>query len=144
MRRATITVPEQLDRALEEFIATQPARPSLTSVVEAALEAYLVGAPAATTSRLVTVARHRPQLVEIARSHGATRLGLFGSVADATDGPDSDVDFWVETASGVSLFDLAAMSAEFEELLGSPVDVVTLGGLDAAAREGLVAKSFVL
>ncbi|PKQ25273.1 MAG: hypothetical protein CVT64_10625 [Actinobacteria bacterium HGW-Actinobacteria-4] len=144
MRRATITVPDELAHALDDFIAAQPARPSLTSVLEAALEAYLTQAPTGCTGRLAHVARARPRLVQAARDHGATRIGVFGSVAEGTDGTDSDVDLWVETSPGATLFDLAAMRAELEAVLGDRVDLVTLGGLDAAAREELIARSFVL
>ena len=144
MRRATITVPDKLAAALDDFIAAQPARPSLTSVVEAALESYLREPVAGSTSKLAHVARSRKRVVEAARAHGATRVGLFGSVAEGTDGPDSDIDLWVETGPGVTLFDLAAMRAELEDLLGSSVDVLTLGGLDDSAREELAARSFVL
>lgn len=144
MRRATITVPDDLAQALDAFIAAQPARPSLTSVVEAALESYLLAPGPGPSSRLAHVARSRGRLVEVARAHGATRVGLFGSVADGTDGPGSDIDLWVETDPGVTLFDLAAMRAELEDLLGSPVDLLTLGGLDRGAREELIARSFVL
>ena len=144
MRRATITVPDELAHALDGFMAAQPARPSLTSVVEAALEAYLLAPRAVSPSRLAHVARSRGFVVEAARTHGATRVGLFGSVAEGADGPDSDIDLWVETGPGVTLFDLAAMRADLEELLGSPVDVLTLGGLDDGARDALIARSFVL
>ncbi len=144
MRRATITVPDELARALDEFMAAQPARPTLTSVVEAALESYLLAPPAGEPSRLVRVARSRERIVDVARAHGATRVGLFGSVAAGTDGPESDIDLWVETGPGFTLFDLAALRAELTELLGAPVDVVTLGGLDDDAREALVARSLVL
>jgi hypothetical protein len=144
MRRATITVPDELAHALDEFILAQPARPSLTSVVEAALESYLLAPAADSSSRLAHVARSRGRVVEAAHAHGATRVGVFGSVAEGTDGPDSDIDLWVETGPGVTLFDLAAMRAELEHLLGSPVDVLTLGALDERAREELVARSFVL
>lgn len=146
MRRATITVPDELDRALEDFIAAQPARPSLTSVVEAALEDYLQSPdpPDQFTSRIVDVVRRRQRIVELARARGAVRLGLFGSVAQARDTPESDVDFWVEIGPGMGLFELAALRHDLTEELGSPVDVVTLGGLEPGAREELIARSLVL
>ncbi len=137
-------MPDELAHALDEFIAAQPARPSLTSVVEAALESYLLAPVASSSSRLAHVARSRGRLVAAARAHGATRVGLFGSVAEGADGPNSDIDLWVETGPGVTLFDLAAMRAELEDLLDSPVDLLTLGGLDDRAREDLIARSFVL
>jgi predicted nucleotidyltransferase len=137
-------VPDELAHALDEFIAAQPARPSLTSVVEAALESYLRAPVAGSSSRLAHLARSRGRVIEAARAHGATRVGLFGSVAEGADGPDSDIDLWVETGPGVTLFDLAAMRAALEEILGSPVDLLTLGGLDDHARGDLIARSFVL
>jgi hypothetical protein len=145
MRRATITVPDDLAHALDDFIASQPARPSLTSVVEAALQEYLLKPNAGNPQgRIAHVARSRARLTQVARDHGAARIGLFGSVAEGTDGPDSDVDMWVETTPGATLFDLAAMRAGLEDVLGSRVDLMTLGGLDARAREDLIARSFVL
>ncbi len=43
--------------------------------------------------------------------------------------PESDVDFLVEFEQGSSLFDLVRLKADLEDLLGSAVDVVSLGGL---------------
>lgn len=42
MRRATITLPDDLEVALDEYRAGQSAPPNLTSVVQAALRDYLV------------------------------------------------------------------------------------------------------
>lgn len=41
MRRATITIPDDLDTALASYLDSQEAAPSLTAVVEAALRRYL-------------------------------------------------------------------------------------------------------
>lgn len=41
MRRATITIPDELDRALDAYIASQPVTPTLTAVVHAALREFL-------------------------------------------------------------------------------------------------------
>lgn len=146
MRRATITVPDELDRALSEFMAAQAARPSLTSVVEAALVAYLGQSPASEgePSRLLDVVRSRQQISQIVEAHGGERVGLFGSVAEGRDGADSDIDMWVELRPDATLFDLAQMRADLEALLGATVDLVTLGGLDDEARSALVARSLVL
>ena len=137
-------MPDELAQALDAFISSQPARPSLTSVVEAALQADLLAPDAGSRSRLAHVARSRGRVVEAAMAHGATRVGLFGSVAEGADGNDSDVDLWVETGPGVTLFDLAVMRAELEDVLGTPVDLLTLRGLDDGAREALISRSFVL
>jgi metal-responsive CopG/Arc/MetJ family transcriptional regulator len=41
MRRATITLPDDLEAELEAYLAAQDASPSLTGLVEAALRRYL-------------------------------------------------------------------------------------------------------
>lgn len=41
MKRATITIPDDLEEELEAFLRAQDAVPSLTSVVQAALRRYL-------------------------------------------------------------------------------------------------------
>jgi metal-responsive CopG/Arc/MetJ family transcriptional regulator len=42
MKRATITIPDDLERALDGYFAQQKAPPSLTTVVQAALREYLL------------------------------------------------------------------------------------------------------
>lgn len=42
MRRATVTIPDDLAAAVENFVRAQEARPALTSVVQAALRQYLM------------------------------------------------------------------------------------------------------
>lgn len=41
MRRATITLPDDLEAALNRYLAEQDAPPSLTAIMRAALEDYL-------------------------------------------------------------------------------------------------------
>ena len=50
---------------------------------------------------------------------------LFGSYARGTARPSSDIDFFVETENGFSLFDMAELIAELEKRLGKKVDFVT-------------------
>ena len=41
MKRATVTIPDDLAEAVESFVHAQEARPPLTAVVQAALRQYL-------------------------------------------------------------------------------------------------------
>ena len=41
MRRATVTIPDDLAKAVESYVRAQEARPALTAVVQAALRQYL-------------------------------------------------------------------------------------------------------
>lgn len=54
---------------------------------------------------------------------------MFGSVARGDDTPESDIDFLVEFEPGSSLFDLMDLQEALGQLLGVPVDVVSVGGL---------------
>lgn len=47
----------------------------------------------------------------------------------AKETADSDLDFLVEFDTGASLFDLVRIEMDLEDLLGRPVDVVSVGGL---------------
>lgn len=71
----------------------------------------------------------RDELHRVAARHGGIHVWVFGSVARGEERPDSDIDFIVEFEPGRSLFDLMALEQALGDLLGRPVDVVSLGGL---------------
>lgn len=73
--------------------------------------------------------RRRPEILALARRHGASSLRVFGSVARGDTQASSDVDFLVEFEHGRSLFDQVHLIDDLAELLGTPVDVVPVGGL---------------
>lgn len=60
--------------------------------------------------------------------YGLRSLGYFGSYAHNTATPDSDVDIVFET-DNPNLFLTAMMKQDLEEVLGRPVDVLHLRGL---------------
>jgi len=41
MRRATVTIPDDLERELERYLHSRPAPPSLTMLMQAALRSFL-------------------------------------------------------------------------------------------------------
>lgn len=55
MRRATITVPDDLESALDAYLARQPARPSLAAIFQAALRSYLAERGYLTEPRRLTI-----------------------------------------------------------------------------------------
>lgn len=77
---------------------------------------------------------HRADVLRIAARHGASAVRVFGSVARGEADDASDIDFLVELAPGRSLFDLGALQADLEDLLGRRVDVVTERGLRPRVR----------
>lgn len=64
----------------------------------------------------------------LAEAYGVKRIGLFGSYAKGTHTEASDIDIIVEfeTPLGFKFMDFADY---LEEILGKPVDVLTVGGL---------------
>ncbi|MDZ7673968.1 MAG: nucleotidyltransferase domain-containing protein [Acidimicrobiales bacterium] len=75
------------------------------------------------------VHERRDQILEVAARHRARTVRVFGSVARGDAGEGSDIDFLVDFEDGSSLFDLLHLTEDLRELLGHPVDVVSVGGL---------------
>jgi uncharacterized protein len=88
--------------------------------------------PTGPAPSLEELRRRRDEIVQIAARHGASTVRVFGSVARGDAGPNSDLDILVDMGDGRSLFELAAVQGDLEELLGCPVHVVTTGGLSYA------------
>jgi predicted nucleotidyltransferase len=92
--------------------------------------------------RLALIESRRDEIVEIVRRHRGRSVSVFGSVARGEERADSDIDFLVEFESGSSLFDLLHVREELEALLGTHVDVVSVGGLkerdDQIRREAVL------
>ena len=64
----------------------------------------------------------------LAEVYGVKRIGLFGSYAKGTHTNDSDVDIIVEFETPLG-FKFMEFADYLEEILGKPVDVLTVGGL---------------
>lgn len=78
--------------------------------------------------------RNREEILEVCARNGASNVQVFGSVARGDQDEESDVDLLVDMEEGRSLFDLAGLVLELEDLLGCPVNVVTTGGLRHGSR----------
>jgi predicted nucleotidyltransferase len=87
---------------------------------------------------------HRGDILATCLRHGARNVRVFGSVARAEAGPDSDVDILVELDPGRTLLDHAALLLELRELLGVKVDVVTANGLRRRIRDRVLAEALPL
>lgn len=68
--------------------------------------------------------QYRDRILALAAANKATNVRVFGSVARGDAREDSDVDFLVTFAPDASLFDIAGLYADLEDLLGRHVDVV--------------------
>ena len=72
---------------------------------------------------------HREAIRAVAARHKVNSIALVGSVARGDDTTDSDYDFLATFAPGATLFDLAGLRRELQDLLGRHVDVLSTGGL---------------
>lgn len=64
----------------------------------------------------------------IAKEHPVSKIQLFGSYADGTNTPESDVDILIEfnPDAVITLLTLCRIKNRMEELLNRTVDVITL------------------
>lgn len=93
---------------------------------------------AAMLSRLRLAAPPRPsavlaekhaQILATAKEHKAENVRVFGSVARGEDTSGSDLDLLVTLAPDATVFDLAELIVELEDLTGLRVDVISERGL---------------
>jgi predicted nucleotidyltransferase len=83
-------------------------------------------------------------MLQIAASHGAEDVRVFGSIARGDAGPGSDVDILINLEPGRSLLDIVAIKQDLEDLLGCKVDVVTEAALSPYIREQVLKESIAL
>lgn len=88
--------------------------------------------------------KNRNEIINIAKSHGAYRIRVFGSVAKGEAHINSDVDFLVDMESDRSLLDLGGLQFDLQEFLHIKVDVVTEKGLRHRIREKVLQEAVPL
>lgn len=90
---------------------------------------------------LAELRARRDELLQLADSHGARNVRVFGSVARGDADGSSDVDFLVDMEQGRSLFDLGALLMDLRDALGCDVDVVTEKGLRERIKPRVLAEA---
>jgi uncharacterized protein len=74
------------------------------------------------------------------RENGATAVFVFGSRARGTEGPDSDLDLFIDydpTAKIPNMFRLMQIEEEISEALGVPVTITTRDALHPLMKESI-------
>jgi hypothetical protein len=89
------------------------------------------------TDAIRLIEAHRTELHAL----GVRSLSIFGSVARDEARADSDVDVIVEFDDPVGYFHLFRVRRRLEEILGTRVDLTTLGGLRPELRDGILAEA---
>jgi len=88
--------------------------------------------------------RHREAVRAIAARHRVHSVRVFGSVLRGEDQDGSDLDLLVEPTAQTTLFDLAAIQVEAEELLGVRVEVLTPKSLPARFRNRVLGEAILI
>lgn len=82
------------------------------------------------------------RLAEVCRRYGVVRLMVFGSVARGTAGTDSDVDVLYELSPDRRLgWEIEDLADELAEVLGRPVDLVSLPALHRRLRGTVLSEA---
>lgn len=85
--------------------------------------------------------RYRQEILRLAKEHGARRVRIFGSRARGQATQDSDLDLLVSFREGSSLLDLIGLQQAVEDLVHTPVDVVSDRGLSPYLRDQILAEA---
>jgi predicted nucleotidyltransferase len=88
--------------------------------------------------------KHRAEILDLARRHGAGNVRVFGSLARGEGTEGSDLDLLVTLAEGRSLLDLVGLKQDLEDLVHRPVDVVTERALSPYLRERVLSDAIPL
>ncbi len=83
----------------------------------------------------------KEQILALAAKRGAFNIRVFGSVANGTAGPNSDIDFLVDLEQDRSLFDLGGLLMDLQQLLNRHVDVVTETGLHWYIKDRVLSEA---
>lgn len=69
------------------------------------------------------------KILPILKQAGVKKSSLFGSYVRGEAKEDSDIDILIEPPKKMSLFDLAGLKLDLEEVLGKEVDIITYNSI---------------
>jgi uncharacterized protein len=87
------------------------------------------------------LATHRAALRQIVSRHRLSSPCVFGSVLTGADTEDSDLDLLADPSDTTTLFTLARLEHQAEELLGVRVPVLTPAFLSARFRDQVLRQA---
>ncbi len=90
------------------------------------------------------LATHRAALRQLVSRHNVARPRVFGSVLTGTDTEESDLDLLVDSTASTTLFTLARLEHEAEQLLGVRVSVLTPKFLSVKFRDRVLEQAVPL
>lgn len=88
--------------------------------------------------------QHREAICLAAARYRVANPRVFGSALYGDDREGSDLDLLVDPLPGTTLFDLGGLQDELQELLGVPVDVLTLKDLPVKFRDQVLREAMIV
>jgi len=79
-------------------------------------------------------------IIPVLKRYEVKRASVFGSFVRGEEKEDSDIDILVEFEGEKSLFDLAGLKIELEEVLKRKVDVLTYNSLHPLLKDRIMAE----
>jgi len=87
---------------------------------------------------------HRERIREIVTERGHSNVRVFGSVARGEDDEISDVDLLFDPGPTLTLFSLARLQKDIQDVLGVDVDLRTPSTLPDRMRERVLKEAIAL
>jgi hypothetical protein len=84
---------------------------------------------------------HRVELRQLISRYNVVRPRIFGSVLTGTDTEESDLDLLVDPTDSTTLFTLAGLEHEAEQLLGVSVSILTPKFLSVKFRDKVLRQA---
>ena len=84
------------------------------------------------------MARLRSLKGELATHYDVREIGIFGSVARGDDDKKSDIDLFVEFGPSADLITYIGLWQYLEDIFGTPIDLVSKGGLRSDMRDAVM------
>lgn len=104
----------------------------------------LTSSTPASESTLDRLTACRALIQRLADLNNVGKISVFGSVSRGTETAESDVDLLIEPRPSTSLFDLAQLEIDLEQLLGRTVDIISRNALDPKRDAEILAEAISL
>jgi len=88
----------------------------------------------------INIEEIKKRTVPVLKKYKVRRASLFGSVVTCDTKKGSDIDLLVELPLTASLFDLAGLKLDLEEMLGKKVDVLTYNSLNPLLKNRILSE----
>ena len=87
---------------------------------------------------------HSARIRAVIKEAGGARVRVFGSTADGTERPDSDVDLIFDMRTPLSLVQLSTLERKLSQLIGARVDLVPESSIRPDLRERILQQAVPL